>query len=93
MGARQICNQRQVFERICIIVEHCANFVQIGNAIVILGAEGNAGTPTASKCHPLKHEEKELVTRRESVSGREVHKTESSKVWMTFQEYFNHVGL
>lgn len=42
MGARQVCNQRQVFESIGVIVEHSANFVHIGNAIVILGAEGKA---------------------------------------------------
>ena len=42
MGARQKCNQRQMFERICVVVEHSANFVHIGNAIVILGAERKA---------------------------------------------------
>ena len=42
MGARQVCNQRQMFERICVVIEHCANFIHIGNAIVILGAKGKA---------------------------------------------------
>ena len=42
MRACQVCNQCQVFERIGVIVEHSANFVHIGNAIVILGAEGKA---------------------------------------------------
>jgi hypothetical protein len=31
-----------MFERIGVIVEHSANFVHIGNAIVILSAEGKA---------------------------------------------------
>jgi hypothetical protein len=42
MGARQVCNQRQMFERICVIVDHSANFVHICNTIVILGTEGKA---------------------------------------------------
>ena len=27
-----------MFERICVIVEHSADFIHIGNAVVILGA-------------------------------------------------------
>jgi len=62
MGACQVCNQRQVFERIGVIVEHSANFVHIGTAIVILGAEGKmVEGVTASKCHPLKKEVSDLT--------------------------------
>ena len=42
MGACEICTQREMSERICVIVEHGADFVHIGNAIIILGAEGEA---------------------------------------------------
>lgn len=42
MGARQVCNQCQMLECVCVIVERSANFIHIGNAIVILGAEGKA---------------------------------------------------
>jgi hypothetical protein len=31
-----------MFQRICVIVKHSANFVHISNAIVIFGAEGEA---------------------------------------------------
>ena len=42
MGACEICTQCEMFERIYVIVEHGADFVQIGNAVVIHGAEGEA---------------------------------------------------
>ena len=42
MRACEICAQREMFERICVIVEHGADFVHIGNAVVILGAEREA---------------------------------------------------
>ena len=37
-----------MLERICVIVEHDTNFVHIGDAVVILGAEGEA--PRGTKC-------------------------------------------
>jgi hypothetical protein len=31
-----------MFERICVIVKHSADFIHIGDAVVIFGAEGEA---------------------------------------------------
>ena len=48
MGACEIGAERQMFERVCVVVEHGADFIHVGDAVVILGAEGEA--LKGSKC-------------------------------------------
>jgi hypothetical protein len=40
--AREIRAECQVRKRVCVIVEHGADFVHVGDAVVILGSEGEA---------------------------------------------------
>ena len=90
MGACKICTQRQMFERIRVIVQHSADFVHIGNAVVVLGAKGKAlegGKCRDANCIKVPSTETgkdKLVDRRNSVRDWDVHKTESSKVWVAF---------
>jgi len=40
--AWEIRAERQVSERVCVVVENPADFVHIGDAVVVLGTEGEA---------------------------------------------------
>ena len=42
MHAWEIRAKRQVSERVCVVVENPADFVHIGDAVVVLGTEGEA---------------------------------------------------
>lgn len=42
MGACKICTQRQMLERIHVIIEQGSDLVHVGNTVVILGAKSEA---------------------------------------------------
>lgn len=42
MHAWEIRAKRQMSERVCVVVENPADFVHIGDAVVVLGTEGEA---------------------------------------------------
>jgi hypothetical protein len=42
MCAREVCAEGQMLKRFCVVVEHGADFVHVGKAIVIFGTEGEA---------------------------------------------------
>ena len=61
MGACEICTQREMFERICVIVEQGEDLVHIGNAGVIHGAEVEAFKGTKCRdadCIKVEHEKR-----------------------------------